>query len=174
MTRRLAVLWAAGLMLGASLVRAEEPKEPKEPFTSETGRFSARFPAKPTEQKRTANTPAGLITAYLYVAPTPDMLFLVGYVDYPEATVKELGAEAILAEDRDTFVKTTQGKLTSDRKITLDGNPGREFKVEAGDKTQFLIREYLVQNRVYQVLSRAADLSRPEIKKFQDSFKVLK
>lgn len=170
MAIRLRLLTLAVLTLFLAPAFAEEKAEE---FKSEAGRFSIVFPSKPEELKRSAITPAGMLDIYLFTAREEKKLYILGYLDYPEATVKELGPDAVLESNRDSFVETVKGKLLTDKKLTLDGNPGREFTVEAPN-TKFQLREFLVRNRLYQVVAGAPDIEAPEVKRFQDSFKLLK
>ena len=144
------------------------------PFKSEAGRFSVLFPDKPMEQKQTSDTSGGKIDIFLFLVVKPTTVYLVGYGDYPEATLKQSSPAAMLEADRDGFVKAVSGKVTSEKKITFEGNPGLEFTVESPNQTYFLVREYMVKNRLYQVVTRGSDPKKPELKKFQDSFKLLK
>lgn len=162
---------AALLALTGSVTAQDTPAE----FKSEAGKFSILFPEKPAEQKRTADTPGGLIETHRYVAAKDGVQYLVSHVDYPAATVKEAGADAILEATRDSLTETVKGKLLSDKKATLDGNPGREFVID-NEKQHYRVRQFLVTNRLYQVVNAGPKekIATEPVEKFQASFKLLK
>jgi hypothetical protein len=139
-------------------------------FTSQEGRFSARFPVKPTagEQKNPDGT-----TTHGFTAVTADHSnFIVTYLDAPRPGAfrpKEYldGLAAHYAAD-----------TKSKRALELNGYPGLELVLETqsnGVSTATTLRAYLVKDRFYQVLAAARrDLKDQEgFGKFLDSFALL-
>ena len=65
-------------------------------------------------------------------------------------------------------------KLTSEEKVSLDGNPGRSFSADAGANGRLKARIYLVKNRLYQVFVGGSQdkVSDADAQKFLDSFKL--
>jgi hypothetical protein len=91
----------------------------------------------------------------MFVAEQGQQAWLVGYSDYPEATVQASDAAPMLAGARDGGVGNVNGQLVSDAEVTLNGYPGREFSAsvtQAGQEMMLRERVYLVGNRLYQVL----------------------
>ncbi len=66
------------------------------------------------------------------------------------------------------------GKLTDQKKVTIDGNPGRDVTADAGANGRMKARVLLVKNRIYQlVVGGSPDaFSDKDIQKMFDSFKL--
>ncbi len=121
-------------------------------FTSKTGKFSARFPGKPKEQDIAAAGASGKSVTLEVNGNT----YSVTYADLPAAAAAVLNMPELLDQvldgTRDAAVTQMKGKLLDSSKIKLDGNAGREFKVELPEKKVMQNRMYLVGTRVYQVM----------------------
>jgi hypothetical protein len=146
-------------------------------FTSKEGGFSVLMPGKPTEKVTTAKDPAGRdVETTLFIVDLKTVAYLASYTERPDlATVTADGKNAALENGRDAVVKGLNGKLLTDKRITLGNNPGREFQIEVPNLGVYRSRTYLVGGRFYQVVvmgpqdvatSKAAD-------QFLDSFKLL-
>jgi hypothetical protein len=160
----LAVLLTALCAAGAA---AQAPAE----FRSEKGRFVVKLPGTPEEMKQTSQG----VDVFMYLLKKPPLVYIVGYGDYPQATINQAGAEGMLNADRDSFVKAVKGKVLTEKRVTLDGNPGRDILIQ-GENAHFHLRQFLVERRLYQVVSggtREAVDSKAG-KDFQESFKLLK
>jgi hypothetical protein len=170
---RVSCFFLTGFLFAGAVCAEDKPAPKWEEFKSEPGRFSVQLPGKPSEQVRTAKTSGGMVMLHFFTVQTDKVAYMVGYVDYPAATVQEQGPDTLLEGNRDSFIATVKGKLNLDKKITLDGNPGREITVETDQGPKFRLREFVVKERVYQVLARSSDLTQPEVARFEDSFKLL-
>jgi hypothetical protein len=97
---------------------------------------------------------------------------MVLHNDYPEALLAA-GPKVLL----DGAVKGvgTRGKVTSDKEIKVEGNPGREIKVDVKG-VPLHMRVFLVKNRMYQLMAanKAGAVTEEDTKKFFDSFKLAK
>jgi hypothetical protein len=84
-----------------------------------------------------------------------DAAYYVSYVDLKPELIKETD-QVILDESRDGGVSNSGGKLLSEKKIALDGYPGREIAIalhaEQHPPTKARARFYLVENRLYTVI----------------------
>jgi hypothetical protein len=149
-------------------------------FNSKSGRFTVQLPGAPKDQKQTLKTEVGPIDLYLYAFEvSKEFAYIVSYADYPEALVKQGSKDKMLEGARDGAVKNINGKLRSgsDKKVTLNGHPGREFIIDAPDNVLVLkARQYLVNNRLYQTIAVVpkGKESSADVTKFIDSFKLTK
>ena len=95
----------------------------------------------------------------------------------PEVDVKDV--KKLLDDARDQGVKNSRGKLTSEKEIELDGNPGREMILDLPDSRVkgggiYKSRIYLVGHTHFQVAAMApiSDENPEELKAFLDSFRL--
>jgi hypothetical protein len=82
----------------------------------------------------------------------------------------------VLQGAQDGAVSNSKSRLVTDQPVTLNGHPGREYKMESQDgKYAATGRVYLVANRLYQLLVVAPeDKPQPEnVAKFLESFTLL-
>lgn len=131
------------------------PVEPQSyPVTSKEGRFSVVFPGKPDTGVTQANSAEGTrkVTSTLAKKGSDD--FGVTWSDFPTSFLAA-GPTAVLEQVRDKVVGDVKGTLVSSEPITLDGKPGLavEANVPTGPtKGTYVVRFYLVGNRMYEVL----------------------
>ena len=141
-------------------------------FTSEKGRFSVLVPDKPTEEVGSGNAgTAGSYTTHLFTSKVQGAIYMVGWADYQPGL--KINADGELKANRDNFLKGVEATLLSETKITLDKNPGIEFKAERKPNIFIKSRVYLVGNRPYQLI--AISIGQEDIKnadKFLNSFKL--
>jgi flagellar basal body-associated protein FliL len=140
--------------------------------------FSVDLPGTPKEQKSSQSTAAGNIDIYFYQLTTNSgaMLYQVGYNDYPEGLI-QAGAEGqLLDAAMQGGVKAVNGKVVSEKNLTLNGFPGKEAKVSVTSPTtgEFIIRIFLVENRMYQLMSggTSGKIDQTGMDRFLKSFKL--
>lgn len=164
MRTRLLVSALAVALIGAAGVAQEDAKE----FKPAKGGFSVMMPGTPKSQESD-----GVV---IYTLQKDPLIFVVGYGDYDPNLVKQKGADAVLNADRDSFVKSVSGKIESQKKETLEGNPGLNVRITTPNGAHFLLREFLVGKRLFQVVTggpKSAVDSEPS-KRFHASFKLVK
>ncbi|HLJ94684.1 MAG TPA: DUF1559 domain-containing protein, partial [Gemmataceae bacterium] len=151
-------------------------------FTSKQGGFTVAFPAVPQETNISQKSPQGNVEVHLAMCtmPADQGHYQVTYTDLSEALLKQLGV-ADAARMLDNLPQQTKTLLPGAKppgemkKITLNGNPGREFTLELPGKGPVLFRVYVVKNRVYQLMAMSAKdpASSPDVQRFFDSFKLI-
>lgn len=140
--------------------------------TSKDGGFSVLMPKQPTKSSQEVNTKAGPTTLHMYMVEYPSMAYAVMYNSVP-GTIAD--PEESLDRARDGAVKSFGGVLVTDRKITLEGNPGREVRVKGGKDMMITFRHYVVGNKLYQLMvsyPEGYDAS-DQVKKFMNSFELI-
>ncbi|MFI5332000.1 MAG: hypothetical protein ACHQ2F_13355 [Desulfobaccales bacterium] len=171
-------LFLITLMLAGCLASCSAPPSIKE-FKSETGGFAVMSPAPLQESVQPLETKGSKIDLHLFSAQQDEIAYFVAYCEYAPDLAKPDNAEKMLDGARDGSVSNTQGKLTSETKITLAGHPGREVVVEARGEDRPAVtikgRLFMVKNRLYQVTvvaprARAGDKA---VDDFLQSFKLL-
>jgi hypothetical protein len=161
------------LALVAGTASADEWKE----FVSKTGRCAVTMAGTPTETKQTFDTDAGPVEATLYMLEADNgfVAYLMGFNDFPAELVAKSDPQTMLDGARDGAVRNVGGKLIEEKKISIEGHPGRYLKVSAEDNLVFA-RVYLVKNRLYQalVVFPTKTLRQGDVDKFLTSFRLTK
>ncbi|MEP7322192.1 MAG: hypothetical protein ABI761_09740 [Saprospiraceae bacterium] len=152
----------------------------------ETKVFKIYFPAKPSEDVQTVESPIGVLKVknYTYEAPSvepdPNYMYSVGDTDYPDSLVRSDKIE-ILDEFFDGSIKglvdNTLGKLISKSTIQKDNFPGRAIKIDFHNGLAiFNVKMYLVKNKMImlQTITLAKNDPNTWVDKFMDSFSLNK
>ena len=154
----------AGALIAAAGVAQEGARE----FKPANGGFSVMLPGTPKSQESD-----GVV---VYTLQKDSLIYVVGYGDYDLNLIKQKGADAVLNADRDSFVKSVKGKIESQKKEALEGNPGLNVRISTPNGAHFLLREFLVGKRLFQVVTGGpkGTLDSEPSKKFHASFKLVK
>jgi hypothetical protein len=166
------------LTAAGGLARAQVTDKDWKLHESRSCACSILMPGSPKESQQTYPTDAGDVVATLFILELEggSVAYLLGYNDYKAELVASSDPQVMLDGARDGAVSNVSGKLISEKKITLDGNPGRELKIEAPQDNVVFARVYMVKQRLYQalVVMPKSKLRDGEVKKFLGSFKLLR
>ena len=104
-----------------------------------------------------------------------DGAYVVSVTDYPPQEVQG-GEGQRLSNARDGAVQNAKGKLYHERKIALDGHPGRELWIKTGDDGLIHTRIVAVKHRLYQTMAIGPKnfIETKETEGFLNSFKLKK
>jgi hypothetical protein len=142
---------------------------------SPTCKSSIQFPGKPTEQKQKVPSAAGELdaTMYLFESAGGTGAFVLMCNDYPKDLVDKATSDKILAGARDGAAKQMEGKVVSEKKLTLGGFPGLEVEIDTGE-FRYTARLILAKTRLHQAVSMMKrDKPNPgDTRKFLDSLKL--
>ena len=133
------------------------------------------MPATPVSQTVTLETRRGRIAHHIYVASRGGVTCIVDFADVPKWFSGTENANKFFDEARDQFLRDSQGKLVSEKSISLDGYSGREVKLYT-QRGHAAARFYLAVDRFYQLGIITIDHSEQatgEIDKFFSSFKIV-
>jgi hypothetical protein len=148
-------------------------------YASTEGRFTIRMPGKPIEETLVQETEAGdQIESTVARLEADSVTYMVIYTDLPQASL-ELGEDEFFRQYIEGVIQNVESQSgvkldkPQEQKITLDGNPGRDFTYSAqgqGSRT----RTYLVGSRHYQTIAAGPmdKLSGDQTTAFLDSFKL--
>lgn len=146
---------------------------------SEEGRFSVRIPvgfSSPEESTVPLETAVGKLDMKVFTAVKgAGAVIMAAYIDYPEEAFAA-GTEKMLDGARDGALKNLNGKLSSQKSITLLGHPGRSITfsgTSAGTKLFGRVDYFIVKPRLYQLLyisQKKADVGTTAIKNAFSSF----
>ena len=147
-------------------------------FNSPEGHFSLQFPKTPTSDVRDIELGTEKVTRYVYTATSSAITYMASFADYsrvPDANEQQIMFDRL----RDSTAGTLEARVFSETKISINGNPGREFLMsktpEGSAEIIYHWRAYIVGRRLYQVAASyyKRDSKSPELSKYFDSFQVL-
>jgi hypothetical protein len=139
-------------------------------------RFSFSMPEKPSHSENNVPSAAGDLKLHMYTLAKGYETFTTGYTEYPDIVFNSAESEALLDGAQEGALSDVNGEVLSQRKITMDGNPGREIVgTSASQNMGFTARVILAKPRMYMMVYTQYDKSKAiseDGKKFLDSFKL--
>ena len=147
-------------------------------FNSPEGRFSLQFPKTPTSGVREVESGTEKVTKYEYTATSSAITYMASFADYsrvPDANEQQI----VLDRLRDSTARKLEARVDSETRISINGNPGREFLMsktpEGSAEIVYHWRAYIVGSRLYQVAASyyKRDSRSPELSKYFDSFQLV-
>ncbi|HKC68833.1 MAG TPA: hypothetical protein VKG26_11430 [Bacteroidia bacterium] len=147
--------------------------------------FKIEFPVKPAEQTKVINSELGELNMNMFLydaskAKDDNLVYLASYTEYPKDAVDSDNKEVqkkMLRSGIDGAVNNVQGKLLSEKIITLDGFEGIEARIDFKNGMAIIkMRMYLVHNKMYilETITETSKESNKSVSKFLDSFKLFK
>ena len=152
-------------------------------YSSTEGNFSAQFPGKPKEQKRSAESPQGTVSGVeaSYVDDAKQRLYLTRQVSLPippGTKLDKANIEKVLDSGRDNTAKTSGATVQGETKISNSGYPGREFSMTLPNGAAAKVRIFINPDslKAYQaiVATKAGKVDFPEANTFLESVKISK
>jgi hypothetical protein len=178
-------------------LKTDEPAQPAAPpesadkpegwtaYTSKEGGFTVFLPpGKVIQLEQQLDSPAGKITVHVHgIELAGDKgAFVTMYSDFPDA-VLAAGADTILDGSKAGFLEGSKSgmggfakgaKITSESKITVEGHPGREWKIDVDGKGNLTARVLLVKTRLFILIAGGdtGKVSDKDIQTFFESFQL--
>lgn len=143
-------------------------------YRSVEGRYRIEMPGTP--ELETVQTPVQgrKVPMMQAMVAEPEIVYLVGYIDYPAEAMAERNGAPALEAARDAVAKGH--KLLSDRALTIAGHPAREFVIEQPKGVVLVMRIAFVGARLYQMVvvtvAPGGTADRPDTRRFLDSFRL--
>jgi hypothetical protein len=149
-------------------------------FTSAEGAFSVALPNQPEKKVESAEFPiVGKIDFHMFMAMDSENVFVVGYADLSAAMKDKPQSfldgfrKGVMEGGRKGMLESVKGRLISEKDLTLDGHPGKEYLIESsiGITTA---RFFFTGRRFYQALALnvAKNADSPAATAFFSSFNV--
>jgi hypothetical protein len=170
-----ACLWSGVLPAQpAPLAPAAAPREdPWRPYQSDAGRFKVEFPVAPLRKEGRRRTESGEVGWVRFTATdSAEATYDVTYNDYPESVVAKLSQAKLLGAAKDGLVYQSKGHLAGERPFRMGKVSGSDLEIAGGDGMHYLVRMFLVGNRLYQLTAMARPPAKPEIDRFFSSFQL--
>lgn len=143
-------------------------------YAPEGGRYRILMPGTPQVSTEPVSLPDGSKVQMLQaIIETPDAAYLSTHVDYPPEMVRRTTSETLLDNVRNG---SSRGHtLVREKRLTIAGNPGREYVITRANGITLATRSFIVGNRLYQVIvaGRAGVDQNPDTRQFLESFTLL-
>lgn len=142
--------------------------------TAEDGAFSIRFPAKPEFSVEPTETEIGVLSNNMYIYEHGiELSYMIAFSDYPQEYIGQYEPEGMLKGAMEGFVEATGMTVEKQEKIDIKGHEGIDFMASGGGYWGHM-RDYLVENRLYQVgiLSTSGPVNEVDTEAFLNSFKL--
>lgn len=146
--------------------------------TVTAGDLSVEMPGKPTKQSQDLPTPAGKASGELLTLDKGAEAYVLAFHEFPPAVANaNIDPKVFLKSAADSVVKNMNGKVTSQRDVTVSGHPGTELIGEGnkdGKDVEFTIRVYWARTRLIQTLylSEKGKGDKSNATKFVESLKI--
>jgi hypothetical protein len=147
--------------------------------------FKIDFPKKPKSKPSSVKSEVGKLKLNMYVydaskdKESPNLVYLANYTEYPVGLIDSKNTEkldGIFRSSIDGASKNVDGKIRSEKSISLKGFPGREVKISFQEGLAIItMRVYLVNNKMYllETIAETAKDGNDMIAKFMNSFDLL-
>jgi regulation of enolase protein 1 (concanavalin A-like superfamily) len=126
-----------------------------ETITSKEGGFTVDMPVKPSINLTRTRNSRGTTYRYLLLGcHTNDGLYLAYRIDLPVALPPNL-VERTLDAQRDHFAEEWEGRVVREKRVSAQGNSGRDFTIEGKDDDSVFtirVRQYLVGRSIFAVM----------------------
>jgi hypothetical protein len=159
------------------LLLAGDKKLKWKEFQSPEKGFSALLPGEPEIEKKSVKKPQGEAFMTMFtVKVRQDFGYSVMVSEYPPGLLRPDLTDKILDGQRNEWIRTLEGKLLTEKKITLDDKfPGRALQLESERIGFSQMRVYLVKDRIYllMVLGPKELATSKESADFLASFKLI-
>lgn len=153
-------------------------------YKSEDLAFIAKFPNEPERSAQDVESAIGTLKIHMAMYTPPvnsndeNQVYSVIRSDYPKSYFEdadEASNNDVLDGAVEGAVSNVQGELVFDDKITFNGFPGRNFKIEI-DGGFIYMKTFLVENKMFiaQVLCLTDKDNNDNINRFLNSFDILK
>lgn len=136
--------------------------------------FSVRLPGEPFKNRVKVNPNDPRLDMHFWMAKGEGALIYQAAFQQLLAAPDDAAQIKILLDSfRDGVVSGAEGKVVSEKQITLDGNPGRELRVKA-ENMKGVARIYLIGSRIYllNILNGLGEVSPKVADEYFASFKA--
>jgi hypothetical protein len=135
--------------------------------------FEVQVPVLPSEKRQPIRTTQGNGELRFYSLNHKTGSFAVSVADFPAAAVPAGKDEYRLDQARDGAIQQAKGRLRWEKKVLVDGSPGRDLYIATDAGHAVRMRLAADGNRLFQIMATGepAFLDMPETMRFLDSFK---
>jgi len=148
-------------------------------YTAQDGSYTVKFPQAPTERSRSIPSAAGELTILMvgYQDQEQKSSYITTSVTFP-VKPSDYDVQKGLDGAREGLLRGTNGKITEEKNITLNGLPGREIAIEGSNGTVTRVRVFIDPQgpTLYQAVfvSEGSKASTTEASTFLNSLNIPK
>jgi hypothetical protein len=142
------------------------------------GDITVEMPGKPTKQSQNIPSAGGNATGQMLTLDKGAEAYVAAFHEFPAAVSNlNIDPKVLLKGASDRAVKNIEGKVISQRDVSVSGHPGTELIGEGskdGKDIEFTIRMYWAKPRLIQTLylSEKGKGDKANATKFLDSLKI--
>lgn len=139
----------------AATAQAPAASKPWEVVVSKEGNFTVEMPARPNMSRSMTRSSQGLRYKLAIVAcETKRGSYIAQKVEFSEPIAK--GVEETLHDAlRNSLAEDLKGKVTSEKKVSLLGRPGRDFTIRGQPEPKSVltirVRQFMLPNAIFQL-----------------------
>lgn len=136
--------------------------------------FSVRLPGEPYKETVKLNPNDPRLDMHTWMAKGEgSLIYQVAFQQLLAVPEDSEGVKLVIENLRDGLAEGIEGKVISEKQITINGYPGREIKMKSAD-LRAIGRLYLVGSRVYilNILTASGDVAQKDAGEFFDSLKL--
>lgn len=136
--------------------------------------FTIDLPGEPEYSMEEVETEVGILQNNMYIYEySYTLAYMIAYSDYPKDHIEKYDADELLQNSMNGFVGEIGMEIENNEKIKIKKHAGIEF-VAAGGGYWAHMRDYLVDNRLYQIglLSTAEAINEADAAAYLNSFKL--
>jgi len=143
------------------------------PLVSKEASFTVVFPGDPVQDTMTVPTPEGPQLRRVFRYSDDDAVYLVVHTCMRPSKASS-DPQELLDLGREGNLKLTGGKLLSEKRISLDGHPGRDLIEEVGGQQSYS-RIFVGDLGAFYSLTASprSSAATPKALEFLESFKIL-
>jgi len=168
----LIVAIVAGIAIVAILANYKSIFSPRwKTFTSQPGAFSVLMPGTPAANQTEATAGGSKVPVDIVSSEGKNgATYLCSYIDYPSTPEPNAAFDAT----RDRSIRAVQGRIVSERTLTMGENPARQFQAELPSHDVIDERYVLAGQRLFLlvVVSKAGTRNTGDVAKFFNSLQV--
>lgn len=136
--------------------------------------FTVRLPGEPHKETVKINPNDSRLDMHNWIAIGENgLVYQVAFQQLLAVPENDYNANIYIESLRDGLAEGIEGKVVSERRITLNGHPGREFKIKSA-KMRALGRLFLVGSRVYilNLMTANGEVNQSAANDYFDSLKI--
>jgi hypothetical protein len=140
--------------------------------------LTVEMPGKPEKQAQNIPSPVGTASGQMLTLDKGSEAYILAYHEFPAAISNlPIDPKTLLKGSADGAVRNVNGKVTSERDVTVGAHPGREIIGEGnkdGKNVEFMVRMYWAKPTLVQTLylNEKGKGDKKNGTKFLDSLKI--
>jgi hypothetical protein len=138
------------------------------------GKFKITFPGTPSVSDNSIETDMGTVVLYQFLYETETSAYMVGYTDYPADKMEGADVSQLLERAKKGFCESLGLTVSDEGTAYVGSHQGIWFNGTDNSQYYAVMRDFLVENRLYQIGILSTDLISNDMKEiFLYSFEII-